>query len=130
MVKPTYKDHWILPGGVIEEFEGPADAAVREVKEELNLDIRQPTFIACIHSLRRTQKDDVIHFYFVGEKLTSEQLQKIHLQSDELIEYRFIPITETSEISKASFVPHLEKILEAIQNKQPVLLENEEGSMG
>ena len=33
------KDIWMVPGGTIEEGESAADAALREVKEETNLDI-------------------------------------------------------------------------------------------
>jgi len=37
IVKPTYKDHWQLPGGVIEAHESPASGALREVQEEIGL---------------------------------------------------------------------------------------------
>ena len=39
LVKPTYNDVWHLPGGVVEAGESPAAAAIREVKEELGLDV-------------------------------------------------------------------------------------------
>ncbi|WP_169813104.1 NUDIX domain-containing protein [Nocardia jejuensis] len=39
LVEPTYKDHWELPGGVVEGGESPGAAAVREVREELGLDV-------------------------------------------------------------------------------------------
>lgn len=38
LVKPTYKNGWELPGGVVEAGESPYDAARREVNEELGLD--------------------------------------------------------------------------------------------
>src|SRR3954447_7945733 len=37
MVKPTYKDGWDIPGGYVEPDESPAQAAERELAEELNL---------------------------------------------------------------------------------------------
>lgn len=37
MVQASYKQHWDLPGGVVEPGESPMDAAVREVKEELGV---------------------------------------------------------------------------------------------
>jgi 8-oxo-dGTP diphosphatase len=39
-----FPDHWDLIGGHIEEGETPEDALVREVKEELNIDITDYTF--------------------------------------------------------------------------------------
>lgn len=38
LVEPTYKQHWELPGGVVEANESPRSAARREIAEELNLD--------------------------------------------------------------------------------------------
>jgi 8-oxo-dGTP diphosphatase len=35
LVRNTYRDGWSLPGGVVDDNEPPADAAIREVLEEL-----------------------------------------------------------------------------------------------
>jgi ADP-ribose pyrophosphatase YjhB (NUDIX family) len=35
IVKPNYRDQWLIAGGVIEENESPKDACLREVKEEI-----------------------------------------------------------------------------------------------
>jgi DNA-binding transcriptional MerR regulator/ADP-ribose pyrophosphatase YjhB (NUDIX family) len=37
LVKPTYKDHWQLPGGIAEADEAPLVAATRQVHQELGL---------------------------------------------------------------------------------------------
>ena len=41
VVKPDYKDAWQFPGGGVEAHESPDDAAIRELKEELNLNLQQ-----------------------------------------------------------------------------------------
>jgi 8-oxo-dGTP diphosphatase len=41
LVKPNYRDHWSLPGGILEHGEPPHEGCRREVKEELGLDITQ-----------------------------------------------------------------------------------------
>ncbi|MFC5925043.1 NUDIX domain-containing protein [Micromonospora vulcania] len=37
LVKPTYRDHWVFPGGYVDEGEYPHDACAREVREELGV---------------------------------------------------------------------------------------------
>jgi len=39
IVKPHYKDSWDLPGGVIELDEAPFAGCIREIREELSLDL-------------------------------------------------------------------------------------------
>ncbi len=39
LVRNTYRDGWSLPGGVVDDNEPPADAAVREVLEELGHEV-------------------------------------------------------------------------------------------
>ena len=39
IVKAGYKDHWSLPGGIVDAGESPLEAAVREVKEEVDIQV-------------------------------------------------------------------------------------------
>lgn len=39
LVKPNYRDYWIWPGGMLNEGESPEQAARRELKEELGIEI-------------------------------------------------------------------------------------------
>ncbi|MBR7833673.1 NUDIX hydrolase [Actinospica durhamensis] len=39
LVRNTYREGWSLPGGVVDDNEPPADACVREVREELGFEV-------------------------------------------------------------------------------------------
>lgn len=39
-VRPVYRKGWALPGGLVDRGEHPATTVVREMKEELGLDVR------------------------------------------------------------------------------------------
>ncbi len=39
LIRQTYRNHWGVPGGLLKRRESPADAARREVREEVGLDI-------------------------------------------------------------------------------------------
>lgn len=46
LCEPTYKRFWDLPGGVADPAESPADAALREVSEELSLEGKIRSLVA------------------------------------------------------------------------------------
>jgi 8-oxo-dGTP diphosphatase len=95
IVKPTYKDGWELPGGVVEENESPLDACGREVAEELGLD-RLPTRLLGVDY--RTAVDgvrgDALRFVFLGGVLTATDVSAIRLAAAELSEWRFAAVDE------------------------------------
>lgn len=48
MVRNTYRDGWSLPGGVVDDNEPPAAAAVREVHEELGHEVVGPATLLAV----------------------------------------------------------------------------------
>lgn len=59
LVKPDYKDTWQMPGGAVDANENPIDAAVREVKEETNIDI-DPTKLRIVDPVVHKNDDDIL----------------------------------------------------------------------
>jgi 8-oxo-dGTP diphosphatase len=48
LVRNTYRDGWSLPGGVVDDNEAPASAAVREVREELGHEVAGPARLLAV----------------------------------------------------------------------------------
>tara|TARA_Y100000310_G_C20666403_1_gene807735 strand:+ start:1389 stop:1826 length:438 start_codon:yes stop_codon:yes gene_type:complete len=78
-----YPEKWDLPGGHLKTNESPIEGLRREVKEETDLDIRDPVLIEITKERKNKQLKET---YFYMGKYDS---QKIKL-SDEHIAYSFI----------------------------------------
>jgi len=87
IVKPTYKDGWSIPGGAVELNESPREGCIREVKEEIGLDIYIKKLLVLDY---RAKDDDSLQFIFLGGTLDVQQIANIKLQESELSEYKFV----------------------------------------
>jgi len=93
IVKPHYRKGWLLPGGVVESNEAPLHGVIREVKEELNLEVSGLLLAAVDFSHERPGdffKTDKISFLFRGGELSDKQIESIELLDGEILEYRFV----------------------------------------
>jgi 8-oxo-dGTP pyrophosphatase MutT (NUDIX family) len=89
LVEPTYKPDWELPGGMVEANEPPLEAACREVKEELGLEVR-PVGLLCVDWVPpRAPWDDALAFLFDGGTLRPPQIEAIRLLDGEVASVRF-----------------------------------------
>jgi 8-oxo-dGTP diphosphatase len=95
LVKPNYRDHWTLPGGICELGEPPHVGCAREVAEEIGLDLPIGPLLAIDWSQpygRETRP--IMHFVFDGGTIASGD--GIALQAEELDEFRFVPADEAA----------------------------------
>jgi ADP-ribose pyrophosphatase YjhB (NUDIX family) len=127
IVKPTYRDNWLIPGGVVEEKESPLDCCFREVKEELGLNIAKDNFrlLAIDYMHISAERPESLQFIFYGGVLNQEQIDRMIVPKKELSEYKFVEINQIS----AYFVERLwKRVRKAIKNigKNAVYLENGE----
>ncbi len=89
LVKPNYRDHWSLPGGIVEHGEPPHVGCAREIAEELGLDIEPGPLLA----IGWTPPDGdrpraIVHWLFDGGTL--DPGREITLQEEELDDYRYV----------------------------------------
>ena len=67
LVKPNYRDHWTLPGGICEHGEPPHVGCSREVAEEIGLDLPIGALLAIDWSQPYgRQARPIMHFVFDG----------------------------------------------------------------
>jgi 8-oxo-dGTP diphosphatase len=95
LVKPNYRDHWSLPGGFLEHGEPPDAGCRREVAEELGLQITLGPLLAIDWvPPDGVRPRPIVHFIFEGGELDDDA--PIHLQEEELDEYRFVEAGDLS----------------------------------
>jgi 8-oxo-dGTP diphosphatase len=94
LVEPSYKPVWEIPGGVIEKDESPKACVVREIKEELGLDMAIGRLLIVDYNAPTEEKSESLMFIFDGGVLTCTEMDKIQLQQEELLSFNFFEPTQ------------------------------------
>ena len=87
IVKADYKEHWTVPGGVVEEDEMPLAAAIRETHEEIGV-VVDPKIVEFVAVAVRTGPQ-LITYQFIFKSRLPESA-KIQLQEHEISDYAFV----------------------------------------
>ena len=124
LLKPTYKDHWVLPGGVVELNESPRDGCMREVKEETGLAIALSQLL-CIDYVQDGERE-TIQFVFYGGILSQQQIESIQLPPDEISQYQFIAFDAAMPLVSYKFQRRLSHCHKALLTSTTVYLEKGE----
>lgn len=94
LVKPTYKDCWEVPGGVIEPDEPPRACLRRELLEELGLELPVSRLLVVDWLPPAPPLPEGWMFVFDGGILAPVIAEAIVLPPDELSEWRFVSLQE------------------------------------
>ncbi len=84
LVEPAYKPQWEVPGGSVEAGESPYAAAVRELKEELDLPVQPGRLLVTDWVPPRPDRTEGLMLIFDGGPLGAEETARIQLPADEL----------------------------------------------
>ena len=93
IVKASYKDHWSLPGGIVDAGESPLEAAVREVKEEVDIQV-DPKDLNLAMVASRHSDEFLTHQFVFFTKLENDAFSEIKLQESEIVASKFIAKNE------------------------------------
>jgi len=107
------RKYWLLPGGGLEYGETIEQCAIRELREETNLDISLGELILVSESIPPDQHRHVVNLYYRGE-INSGTIKK---GDDKVLsDLRYVQI---SELSKLTFFPNVKKeLLYILENSE------------
>ena len=124
LVKPTYRDTWSIPGGVVEDGESPRQGCAREVREEIGLDVALgPLLVVDYTSLTSAPREN-LQFLFHGGVLDDDAIARIVLPEAELSAYRFATTDDALALLNPRLARRLPHALGCIATGAAVYLED------
>jgi 8-oxo-dGTP pyrophosphatase MutT (NUDIX family) len=126
LVDPTYKKYWEIPGGTVEAGESPWQACVREVKEELGLNITPARLLCVDYSGETKTRTESLNFIFDGGLLTEGDIARIVLPANELRAYRLVPPDEALDLLTRRLRRRVQRCLDVLQNGITLYLDEQE----
>lgn len=121
IVKPWYRDTWVLRGGVTEANESPRQCAEREVKEETGLTVQASRLLAVHWIPAAPQRRPIIAWLFDGGSVPDKT--NIRIDPDELDAYLFAPLDEALSKLAPRAARRLEAAWTARRYNRPAYLE-------
>ncbi len=126
IVKPIYRDGWLLPGGMVELDESPKRACRREISEEVGLELPVGRLLCVDYETSDQRGTESLKFIFDGGAITQAQIAAIVLQEDELSAYMFVPLAEALNKLNAFSSRRTQQAFTAQKTGETVYLENQE----
>ena len=122
VVEPTYKSHWEVPGGIVEDGETARAACARECFEELGLRIAVGRLLVVEHQAGMGARGDSLMLVYDGGSLAADA--DVRLPPAELRSHRFVSPDELDELMGARLANRLRHALVARRTGTVIELEN------
>lgn len=125
IVEPTYEPHYLVPGGGVDALEPPREAAIRECKEELGLDVEIVRLLGVDNTLYpESYRADCLHFFFLAKDLTRDEVARIRLPVDELKGFKFVTEDEAFDLLGYRIRLRMRASMEALRSGTTFYSEN------
>ena len=113
LCEPSYKEVWEAVGGAVEENESPRNAAAREAKEELGLDIEPGRLLAFDFVPAHDGRTESLICVYDGGTLTKRQTDSITLDPSELRSWAWCTLSQAHERMRPLVARRIEAALKA-----------------
>jgi 8-oxo-dGTP diphosphatase len=102
-----FPNHWDLIGGHVEEGETPEEALVREVKEELDIDIKEYTFYKKYECLTGDAYENTKYIYSGKINIPIEDVTLLEGQRPQYFSKEEIPHVKFANIIKSIVLDYI-----------------------
>lgn len=106
LVRPTYKEFWDIPGGYVEPGESPRAACIREIHEELGLDVEVGPLLVVDWAPYENEGDKIL-YVFAGGVLGVDDLRTVRLLDGEISEFRYLELAQLGNFAPSRLVRRL-----------------------
>lgn len=128
LVKPTYKEGWEIPGGVVEDNESPKTCCEREILEEIGLTVTVKKLLIVDYNSypHERHKTESLMFIFDGGVLSDNDLSAISLCEDELSEWQLFSVDNLPPEMNHSLRNRIIQAIKQKDNQRCTYLENQQ----
>jgi 8-oxo-dGTP diphosphatase len=102
-----FPNHWDLIGGHVEEGETPEEALVREVKEELNIDLKEYSFFKIYECLNGDAYENTKYIYTGKINIPIEEITLLEGERPQYFAREEIPNVKFANIMKSIVLDYI-----------------------
>lgn len=103
-----FPNHWDLIGGHVEEGETPEEALVREVKEELDIDLKEYSFFKTYECLAGDAYENIKYIYTGKINIPIEEVTLLEGERPQYFRREEIPDVKFANIMKSIVLDYID----------------------
>ncbi len=124
IVEPTYRQDWLLPGGVIEVDESPVEACEREILEELGITLHISDMLCIEYQSQHSNKTESLQFIANGGIIDDQPISAITIREQELQSYEFASERVAQEKLNRLLWERMQFAFQGLREHRTIYIEN------